>query len=211
MGKLLPWDIHLTPAASPASRCYGTAMTEASTQALGTPERQQPLSPRTAMRTVWRCRATERLSSQATRSSTATTMILESSATTQMANSIRASTKSGRQLPTSVPTTSLGVWPRTVMEESLSPVTLQTKPKNNVHSHALRQMEVSTRVSMKLARSIRTSAATEMLRGKVWQRRVMGKRLLWATRQLPVFNSSRLSDIRPMELSTPVSAALVAY
>ena len=40
---------------------------------------------------------------------------------------------------------------------------------------------------------------------------VTEKPLLWATRRLPAFNSSRLSDIRPMELSTPVSAALVAY
>src|SRR5262245_25991959 len=163
------------------------------------------------MQRVWRCRATEKLSSQASRSSTATTMILGWSATMQMANSIRASTKPGRQLPTSVPTTSLAAWPCTVMEESLSPVTPQMRAKNNVHSPALEQMEAWTRISTEPARSLQSSAATEMPREKVSQRRVMEKPLLWGTRQLAAFNSSRLSDIRTMELSTPVSAALVAY
>ena len=81
------------------------------------------------MQTVWRCRAMERSLWQATHSSTEATMILRSSATTQMGHSIRASTKPGRQPPTSVPTTSLAVWPCTVMEESLSPVTPRDESK----------------------------------------------------------------------------------
>ena len=59
--------------------------------------------------------------------------------------------------------------------------------------------------------NLNARGATEMLKARVWQHRVMEKPLLWAMRPLPAFNGSRLSDITPMELLTPVSAALVAF
>jgi hypothetical protein len=86
-----------------------------------------------------------------------------------------------------------------------------SEAKNNVRWPALKRMGIWTRVSMAPARLRPISAATEMLKARVWQHRVMEKPLLWAMRLLAAFNGSRLSDIRPMELSTPVSAALVAY
>jgi uncharacterized delta-60 repeat protein len=119
--------------------------------------------------------------------------------------------KPEKRLPISARTTSATVWRSPAMEESSSPVTALTKTRNDAPSPPLRQMEFWTRVLMAAGKLQPISAATAMLKAKVWPSRLMEKPLLRATRLLTAFNNSRSRVTTPMGTWTRILAALVAF